>query len=51
LACVDPLILRDVDLFADAGNVGRDADLFCFDIPVIRRHHVTTGEVAISAGD
>ena len=45
------LVLGDVDLLDDAGDIGRDADLVGFDIGVVRRHHLAAGHVPIPAGD
>ena len=51
LASLDVLVLRDVDLLDDAGDVGRDADLVGFDIRIVRRHHLAAGDVPVGAGD
>jgi hypothetical protein len=51
LAPFDVLVVADVDLLDDAGDVGRDADLVGFDISVVGRHHTAAGNVPIAAGD
>ena len=51
LTRLDMLILRDIDVLDDAGDVGRDADLVGFDIGVVHRHHLAAGDIPIGAGD
>src|SRR4029077_12642547 len=51
LARIDMLVISDVDLFDDASDVGRDADLVGLDIRVVRRHHLAAGDVPVGAGD
>ena len=45
------LVLGDVDLLDDPGNIGRNADLVGFDVGVIRRHDLAAGDVPIAAGN
>ena len=48
---MDVLVVGDVDLLDDAGDVGRDADLVGFDIGVVGRHHLAAGDVPVAASD
>ena len=50
-ARLDVLVVGDVDVLDDAWNVGGDADRVGFDIGVVRRHHLTAGDIPITAGD
>jgi hypothetical protein len=51
LAGIDVLIVLHRDVLHDAGHVGRNADLVRLDISVIGRHHLTAGDVEISADE
>ena len=51
LALVDVLVLGDVDLLDDAGDVGRDADRLGVDIGIVRRHHLAASDVPVGAGN
>ncbi len=51
LAGGDVLILRDIHIFDDAGDVGRDANLLGFDIGVISGHDLAAAEVPVTSSD
>ena len=51
VAGLDVLVVGDIDLLDDAGDVGRDADGVGFDIGVVRPHHLAAGDIPVGAAD
>lgn len=45
------LIVGDLDVLHDAGDVGRDSDLLGVDIGIVGRHHLTAGDVPVTGDD
>src|ERR1700733_12087084 len=44
------LVVPDIDILDDAGNVGRNTDLVSLDIGIVGRHHPAAGAVPVSPG-